>query len=171
MKQAFKIFAVVLVAAAIANAQGHAAKSIKGIWKVAEIVTTGNVAANVSNPQPGYMMFGQKYYSVMYVASEKERPTYAGAAPTIEEKVAAFDSLLANAGTYELSSGILTIRPTVARNPGFTGGAFATYRVTADGKTIWLMIKNSEFSFRVGGKIVPLGGPSSETTIKLVRLE
>ena len=107
----------------------------------------------------------------MYVASDKERPPYAGATPTPEEKVAAFDSLLANAGTYELFAGVLTIKPTIARNPGFSGGGFATYRVTADGKTLRLTIKGSDSSFRVGGKIVPLSGPPSETTIKLVRLE
>ena len=104
-------------------------------------------------------------------ASDTERPIYAGAAPTAEEKVAAFDSLIANAGTYELSGKALTIRPTVARNPGFTGDGFAVYQVRFEGKALWLTIKNSDFNFRVGGKIVPLAGNPSETTLKLTRLE
>jgi hypothetical protein len=107
----------------------------------------------------------------MYVGSDKPREPYAGAAPTTEEKVAAFDSLLANAGTYEITGKTLTLRPTVARNPGFTGGGFATYQVRVEGNTIWLTNKSSDFSFRVGGQIVPLGGPPNETTIKLTRLE
>lgn len=117
------------------------------------------------------MIFGRKYYSIMYVASDKERPIYAAAAPTQEEKAAAFDSILANAGTFDVVGKTLTIRPTVARNPGFAGGGFAAYQVRIEGKTLWLTNKNSDFSFRVGNKIVPLSGPASETTIKLVRLE
>ena len=60
---------------------------------------------------------------------------------------------------------------TVARNPGFTGGGFATYHVRAERNTLWLVIKNTDFDFRIGDKIVPLGDPPSETTIKLTRLE
>lgn len=169
MRRAILVLLAVFIVSGIANAQGR--KSIKGIWKVAEITVTGNNAGKVSNPQPGLMIFGKKYYSILYVASEQARPIYAGAAPTPEEKIAAFDSLLANAGTYEISGKTLTIRPTVARNPGFTGGGFATYQVSVDGKTLWLTNKNSDFTFRVGNKLVALSGPLSETRIKLIRLE
>jgi hypothetical protein len=117
------------------------------------------------------VIFGKKYFSMLYVPSDKERPIYAGAAPTAEEKVAAFDSLIANAGTYEFKGKTLIIHPTVARNPGFAGGGFATYQIRSERNTIWLSIKTADFNFRVGGKIVPLGGPPSETTIKLTRLE
>ncbi len=171
MKRTIKALIAICIVSAVANAQGNSGKQIKGIWKVAEIKITGNNAGKVSNPQPGFIIFGRKYYSIMYVASDQERPVYAGAAPTTEEKIAAFDSLLANAGTFEISGKTLTIRPTVARNPGFSGGGFAVYQVRIEGKTLWLTIKNSDFNFRVGGKIVPLSGPPIETTMKLIRLE
>jgi hypothetical protein len=171
MKLTIKVLLAICSLSIFANAQANPQKAIRGVWKVAEIVTTGDGAGTISNPQPGLMMFGRKYYSIMYVASDKERPIYAAAAPTKEEKVAAFDSLLANAGAYEISGKTLTIRPTVARNPGFTGGGFATYQIRVEGNTLWLTNKTGDFSFRVAGKIVPLTGPPSETAIKLVRLE
>src|SRR5258708_612774 len=102
MKRATLTLMAILIASLFANAQGNSAKAIQGVWKVAEIVVTGNGASTVSDPQPGLMTFGKKYYSIMYVGSDKERPIYAGAAPTADEKIAAFDSLLANAGTYEI---------------------------------------------------------------------
>lgn len=169
MKQLLLVLFLIFIVSGFAYSQGR--NKIEGVWKVAEILITGNNAGKVSYPQPGLMMFGKKYYSIMYVASEQERPIYAGAAPTPEEKIAAFDSLLANAGTYEISGKTLTIRPTVARNPGFSGGGFATYQISFDGKALWLTNKNSDFNFRVGSKIVPLGGPPSETRVKLIRLE
>src|SRR5258708_26798807 len=171
MKRAIGILIAIFISSALASAQDPSRRPIEGVWKVAEIIVTGNGAGKVSNPQPGLMMFGRKYYSIMYVASDQERPIYAGPAPTLDEKAAAFDSILANAGTYEISGKTLTIRPTVARNPGFAGVGFAIYHVRAEGQTLWLIIKNSDFNFRVGGKITPLPGPPSETTIKLVRLE
>jgi hypothetical protein len=171
MKWVIKIFVMICSVSVLVNAQSGSRKTIQGVWKVAEIVTTGDGARSISNPQPGLMMFGRKYYSIMYVDSDKERPIYAAGAPTKEEKVAAFDSLLANAGAYEISGKTLTIRPTVARNPGFTGGGFATYQIRVEGNTLWLTNKTGDFSFRVGSKIVPLTGPPSETIIKLVRLE
>ncbi len=146
--------------------------SISGVWKVAEITVTGDKPGTLSNPQPGYMTFGKKYYSIMYVASDQERPPYAGATPTPEEKIAAFDTLFANAGMYDLKGNVLTIRPTVARNPGFSGGGYATYRVRKEGNTMWLTSKNGDFYFRIGGKIAPIpGGAANETTFKLTRLE
>lgn len=161
----------ILIVLSFLSGQAFAKNLLEGVWKVSEIVITGNNASTMSNPQPGLIVFGKKYFSMMYVPSEKERPIYAGTSPTPNEKIAAFDSLVANAGTYELSGKTLTIRPTVARNPGFTGGGYATYTIRAEGKTVWLTIKNTAFNFRVGDKIVPLSGPASETTIKLTRLE
>ena len=171
MKPTILILSAIFIVGGSAIAQNHLGKQIRGIWRVAEITTTGNDAGEVADPQPGLIIFGKKYYSMTYVSSDKERPIYAAAAPTTAEKLAAFDSIIVNAGTYEISGKTLTVRPTVARNPGFTGGGFATYQISIDGKTLWLTNKNSDFNFRVGSKIVPLGGPSSETRMKLIRLE
>ncbi len=170
MRRPIMLLTLLLAIVAI-NVVVQAKNPLEGVWKVSEITVTGNNGGTVSNPQPGLVIFGKKYFTMMYVPSDKERPIYAGAAPTAEEKVAAFDSFIANAGTYEIAGGKLTIKPTVARNPGFTGGGFATYAFRTHGNELWLTIKSSDFNFRVGDKILPLGGPASETTIKLVRLE
>ena len=170
MKKLAYIFLISMVLLCVGG-QAFSKNPLEGVWKVAAITVTGNNPTTISSPQPGLVIFGKTYFSMMYVSSDKERPIYAAAAPTPGEKIAAFDSLIANAGIYELSGKTLTIRPTVARNPGFTGGGFATYTIRAEAKTLWLTIKSSAFNFRVGDKIVPLSGPASETTIKLTRLE
>jgi len=169
MNQIIKLILAIFLLTAFTNAQGK--KSIEGVWKLAEIVVTGSGAATASNPQPGLIFFGKKHYSFMYVGSDKERPIYAGAAPTPEEKIAAFDSLIASSGNYEIAGTSMVIRPVVARNPGFAGGGFATYQFKLEGKTLWLTIKSSDFNFRVGDKVLPLGGALSETRMKLSRLE
>jgi hypothetical protein len=134
-------------------------------------VTTGAGADKVENPRPGLMMFGDKYYSIMYVPSDKERSPFIGDVVTEKEKADAFDSFFANAGTYELSGTTMTTTPLVAKNPGFEGGGFARFQVRVQGKELWMTSKNTDFSFRKNGSVVAAGGPASETTIKLVRVE
>ncbi len=53
-------------------------------------------------------------------------------------KVAAYDSFVANAGTYEVADSTLTIHPVVARSPNFMSGGSDKYRFRVSGDTLWL---------------------------------
>jgi len=107
----------------------------------------------------------------MYIPSDQERSPYVGDVATDKEKIDAFDTFFANAGTYELAGTTLTTTPVVAKNPGFEGGGFARFQIRLEGNSLWLTSKTGDFSFRKNGRVTPAAGPPSETTIKLVRLE
>ncbi len=83
------------------SAQSSTRKPIEGAWKVTEIVVTGADASNVPNPQPGLIIFAQKHYSAMWVPGNQPRSLFKGEDPTDQEKIAAYDSFVANSGTYE----------------------------------------------------------------------
>jgi hypothetical protein len=164
--------AVVLgVVPAILGAQTPGKKPMEGAWKVVEVVTTGATALNTSSPQPGLFIFGQKHYSMMWVRSDKARAPYAGEEPTTEEKLKAFDSFVANSGTYEVSGSTIAIQPMVARSPNFMAGGSSKYEFRAEGSNLWLTEKSTDMRYRIGQQVVPPSRPPSETRLKLVRLE
>ena len=155
----------------IVSAQSSTKKSIEGVWKVTEIVVTGEDASSVPNPQPGLIIFTQKHYSVMWVPGNQPRSLFKGENPTNEEKIAAYDSFVANSGTYEVAEGTLTLHPMVARSPNFMGGGISKNQLRIEGTTLWLTQKNTDLSFRIGDRVAPSSGPASETRLKLSRVE
>src|SRR5438874_8081142 len=155
----------------LASAQSGAKKPIEGVWKVTEIAVTGPNASNNANAQPSLFIFAQQHYSLMYVPGNKPRTLYKAEAPTNEEKIAAFDSLIANTGTYEISGSTLMIHPIVARNPNFMAGGSDKYQYRIEGTTLTLTEKSTDLTVRIGNRLVPAPGPVSETRLKLVRVE
>ncbi len=112
---------------------------IVGVWRVAEVRTvTADTESINSDPLPGLYIFTDGYYSAVWSTSDKPRQMYADRwQPTAAEKIAAYDSIVVNAGTYELSQSELITRPQLARVPGFGGGrAVWNYRI--DGDTLYL---------------------------------
>jgi Lipocalin-like domain len=163
--------ALLAVAPAMAAAQSPARHPVEGAWKVVEIVLTGDRAENTPTPEPGLFIFGHKHYSMMWVRGGKARTPYAGEFPTNEEKVKAFDSLVANSGTYEVSGSALNVRPMVARSPNFMAGGSSKYEFRVEGSNLWLTEKSADTRYRIGKDVVPPSRPPSETRLKLVRLE
>ena len=155
----------------VVSAQSSTKKPIEGAWKVTEIVVTGADASNVPNPQPGLIIFGQKYYSVMWVPGSQPRTLFKGENPTDQEKIAAYDSFVANSGTYEVAGATLTLHPIVARSPNFMAGGVAKNQFRIEGTTLWLIQKNTDLSLRTGDHVAPSSGPASETRLKLSRVE
>ena len=69
----------------------------------------------------------------------------------------------ATSGTYELGEGEFTIRPLVAKNPGFMApGSFMTFEMTAEGEDTWIRAKQTN-----AGPI-PI---ANANRVRLVRLE
>jgi Lipocalin-like domain len=153
------------------SAQSSAKNPIEGAWKVTEIVVTGTDASNVANPQPGLIIFARKHYSVMWVPGNQPRSLFKGEDPTNEEKIAAYDSFVANSGTYEVAGATLTLHPMVARSPNFMAGGVSKFQLRIEGTTLWLTQKNTDLSLRAGDRVVPSSGPASETRMKLSRVE
>ena len=107
----------------------------------------------------------------MWIRGDKARAPYAGEEPTTEEKVKAFDSFVANTGTYEVSGSTIAIRPLVARSPNFMAGDSSKYEFRAEGNNLWLTEKSTDTRYRIGQQVVPPSRPATETRLKLVRLE
>ena len=171
MARTLKVLVALTVFATMFGAQSAARKPMEGVWKVAEIVVTGADASNVANPQPSLFIFAKSHYSMMLIPGNEPRTLFKGEEPTNQEKMSAFDSFVANTGTYEVTGSTLTIRPIVARYPNFMAGGFSKYQFQMDGNTLWLTEKSTDLHHRIGKRVVPSSAPVSETRLKLVRVE
>lgn len=157
--------------ASVLSAQNPVNKPIEGVWRVTEIVVTGAGASNNPNPQPSLFIFAPKHYSLMYIPGNQPRTLFKAEEPTNAEKVPAFDSFVANTGTYEIAGSTLTIRPIVARYPNFMAGGSDKYQFRIEGNTLFLTEKSTDQTSRIGDRIVASSGPASELRMKLVRVE
>ena len=152
------------------SAQTSTKQSIEGAWKVAEIVVTGQDAGDVTNPQPGLLIFARKHYSMMWIPGNQPRSLFKADPPTNEEKIAAYDSFVANSGTYELTGDTLTLHPIVARSPNFMAGdRVATYQVRIEATR--LSLRSTGPSTPSANRVSPASGSTSNTTLKLTRVE
>jgi len=171
MFRILKGLTLLVLCTTVVSAQSSTKKPIEGAWKVTEIVVTGASASKVPNPQPGLFIFAQKHYSVMWVPGNQPRSLFKGEDPTDEEKIAAYDSFVANSGTYEVAGATLTLHPMVARSPNFMAGGVSKFQLRIEGTTLWLTQKNTDLSLRTGNGVAPSSGPASETRLKLSRVE
>ena len=75
----------------------------------------------IDMPFPNLFIFTPRHYSMIWVLGASE-PFAERWEPTDEEKKERFDSMVVNAGTYEIDGDTLTAHPMVARIPDFIGG-------------------------------------------------
>ncbi len=150
-----------------AQSKSSAPPSIQGVWKIAEVVTTGANASTNSKPQPSLIIFTRRHYSYLSVNSADPRPKFEPAKDpnklTDAEKIARYEQwspFTANAGTYEIKGTTLTRRPVVAKNETVmtTDPPFAQEFKLA-GNTLRLISKSAP------------GEPASETRTKLTRVQ
>jgi len=141
---------------------------LEGVWKVADIVVTGAGAYSESAPQPSVFIFAKNHYSLMWVPGHMPRTLFKTQVPTTEEKVAAYDSLAASSGTYELSGSTITFRFILARSPN---AAFINEQFSVDGDVMTLVWVSSDSHQRIGQDVVRSTIPVSTTRMKLVRVE
>ena len=149
-------------------AQGGATgPSVDGVWKVAEIVTTGADAATNASPQPSLIIFARGHYSYLSVDGTAPRPTFADPKDpdklTDAEKIARYEqwrSFTAQAGTYQIKGTTMTRRPLVAKNLAvMTTNPPIVQEFKLEGNTFWLIRKSAA------------GQPASETRTKLTRVQ
>ena len=78
-----------------------------------------------------------------------------------EDLLKAWGPVVAEAGSYEVSSGTFVTHPLVAKNPAaMVQGAFTSYSYRIVGDTLWLTIQRNE-----------RGPVTNPPTIKLARVE
>ncbi len=141
---------------------------LEGAWRVVSIQVSGPDSAANTTVQPSVYLFGDKYYSFMRVTGNQPRTLAAKDSVTDAEKLAAYDSFVANAGTYEVADSTLTVHPVVARSPNFMSGGSDKFHFRVSGDTLWLSNTGADFLTMIGGQLVT--PPSrSATMLVLVR--
>ena len=115
------------------------------------------------SPQPTVYIFTAQHYSHVSVTSAGPRPNHTGPNATESELVEMWQPFSATAGTYEEREGEFTLRPIVAKNPGFmVAGSFMTFELKHEGEDIWIRAKRSN-----AGPIPP----EHAFRVRLIRLE
>jgi len=126
---------------------------LMGAWKVTEIANPNSPP--LTNPQAGQYLFTEKHYSAIRLNGTKPLPNYpSNDKATDADKVAVFNMLYMNTGTYTVSGNTLILSPTVAKS------AFAM----APGRTL-------QYEFAVNGDILTLTQKPAGPALKFIRLE
>ena len=80
---------------------------------------------------------------------------------TADELRAAWGPFAAEAGTYEITGNLITMRPVAAKNPAaMAPGAFTTWSYRLEGNTLWVTAERNQKG--------PIANP---VTVKCVRAE
>jgi len=102
-------------------AAANADEQLEGAWIVASWESLNG--EEIEEAQPGMYIFTNKNYVIMYVNTAAERPLYdADAGQTDVEKMAAYDSLTANAGGYSVEGNTFTTYAYVAKDTNYMAG-------------------------------------------------
>ncbi len=164
--------ALAVLAASLLTACEGAERSespLEGAWSVASIHVSGPDSAASTTVQPSLFLFGDKHYSMMRVTGNQPRTLAATDSPTDAEKLAAYNSFIANTGAYEVADSTLTIHPVVARSPNYMSGGSDIYHFRVSGDTLWLSNTGADIRTRIGGQLVGPTGTPNATMLVLVR--
>lgn len=145
------------------------APGLEGAWSIVSIRVTGPDSAVGTTVQPSVYLFGDTHYSMMRVTGNSPRALAAADSVTDAEKLAAYDSFIANTGTYEVADSTITIHPVVARSPNFMSGGSDKYHFRVSGDTLWLSNTGADFKTMIGGQLVTPPGAPGTTMLVLVR--
>jgi hypothetical protein len=129
------VFAILATATVAWRAIPNQASTLSGAWLLASVTDT---AGNVNEaPQPGLAVITGTHYSMMYVNGNERRERYPGDSPTNTERLAAYNTFIANSGRYEVDGDQLTFQAYVAKDPNYMGdwpdnGVTVTFQVDGD---------------------------------------
>jgi hypothetical protein len=157
---------IVLIASLISlsSVAAQSKRGLEGVWQAIEVTVTGPDARTITipEPRPNLMILTARYYSRVEVQAEKPRSVLRDPAiATADELRAVWGPFVGEAGTYEVTRNLITMRPIAAKNPAAMGpGAFITYSFTLDGDTFSVTQQRNQQG--------PFVNP---VTIKAVRIE
>ena len=113
--------------------------ALLGTWKMAswtrEVVATGETS-DAMGPNPiGYIAYHADGRMMAFVL-KRDRLSLAGTAPTDEEKIGLFDTMLAYSATYTVEDDLVTHHVDAAWNPAWIGDLVRPYKLDGDTLTI-----------------------------------
>ncbi|MBI3046941.1 MAG: hypothetical protein HYY76_01395 [Acidobacteria bacterium] len=113
------------------------ANPLIGAWRVAEFSAPNGTT--ITNPQPGLYVFARQHYSFGRIQGTQPLPDYpSNDKATPAQKVAAFDALYFNSGTYTVTGNRLSTIATVAKSKFAIGSPGNQYEFTISGNTLTL---------------------------------
>jgi hypothetical protein len=117
-----------------------AAQNVAGAWRLDEIKTTGADAKASKFSQPNIYLFTKGHFSIIRVEGDKPRSTDSWTTMTPEQVIDTYvKQFSASGGTYEMKGSTLTMKTTIAKNPGFMARAnWISYTVAINGATMTL---------------------------------
>jgi hypothetical protein len=139
MKYMMTLLALV-VAAATVSGQSAATNPLIGAWKV-------------DSAQPGLYVFTKQHYSFSRVQGEPLPEYPSNDKATDAQKVAVFNTLYLNSGTYTVTGNMLATRAMMAKSKFAIGGA------------------GNQYEFAISGNSLTLTQKPSGAVLKLTRLE
>ena len=132
---------------------GQMKSPLMGAWKVTEIANPDSPP--LTNPQAGLYLFTGKHYSAVRLNGARPLPSYpSNEVATDADKVAVFNILYMNTGSYTVNGNMLTLNPMVAKS------AFAM----EPGRTL-------EYEFAVKGDVLTLVQKPKGPVLKFIRVE
>lgn len=146
------LLALLVVVVTVSGQAPATGNSLVGAWRVTEIADASGPA--ITNPQPGLYTFTRQHYSFVRINGTRPLPAYpSNDKATDADKVAVFNALYLNSGTYAVTGNRLATKAMVAKSAFAIGSAGNQYDFTVTGNNLVLTQ-------------VPAGA-----VIKLVRLE
>ena len=156
------MLAVVLLGVHGLDAQSKAG-TIQGVWRVVEVTISGPQARTITfSERPNLTIITPKHYSRVEVQADGPRPILADVAKaTADELRTTWGPFVAEAGTYEVTGDVITMRPIASKSPAVMGpGVFIAYSFKLSGDTLSVTQQRNEKA--------PFANP---VTFKLVRVE
>jgi hypothetical protein len=149
------VVALIAVAALVETVYGQSSATsnpLIGAWRVTEIADA-NGSPN-TNPQPGLYIFAKQHYSFVRINGTRPLPDYpSNDKATDADKVAVFNALYMNTGTYTVTGTKLATKAMVAKSKFAIGG------------------NGNQYDFALTGNNLVLTQRPAGAVIKLVRLE
>jgi hypothetical protein len=158
----FRVLTIALLLGHGISAQSKTG-SIQGVWRVVDVTIPGPEPRTIAFAnRPNLTIITPKHYSRVEVQADGPRPILPDATKaTADELRAVWGPFVAEAGTYEVTGDVITMRPLASKNPAVMGpGVFITYAYTLTGDTMSLTQQRNEKA--------PFANP---VTFKLVRVE
>lgn len=129
------LVALVAVVATVSGQQ-PAGNPLIGAWRVTELTDANGT---IANPQPGLYIFARQHYSFVRIQGTRPLPDYpSNDKATDADKVAVFNALYMNTGTYTVTGNRLATVAMVAKSKFAIGGAGNQYDFAMSGSTLTL---------------------------------
>lgn len=149
------LMTVLALSAVVVTVSGQASATgspLVGAWRVSEIADVNGPP--IASPQPGLYIFTKQHYSFVRINGTKPLPAYpSNDKATDADKVAVFNALYLNSGTYTVTGNKLATKAAVAKSAFAIGG------------------NGNQYEFTVTGNNLVMTQRPSGAVIKLVRLE